>query len=111
MAFSQPPPFAARRTFITDRHQLTPEKWLVLAMVGVMTTIAMFCFVRGFAIGEASILGPMEYIRLVYATALGYVFFAEVPGPWTWVGSVIIIGSAFYIARNEAFRLRGGAGS
>ena len=89
----------------------TPEEWLVLAMVGVMTTIAMFCFVRGFAIGEASILGPMEYTRLVYATALGYVFFAEVPGPWTWVGSVIIIGSAFYIARNEAFRLRGGAGS
>ena len=89
----------------------TPEEWLVLAMVGVMTTIAMFCFVRGFAVGEASILGPMEYTRLVYATALGYVFFAEVPGPWTWVGSVIIIGSAFYIARNEAFRLRGGAGS
>ena len=89
----------------------TPEEWLVLAMVGVMTTIAMFCFVRGFTVGEASILGPMEYIRLVYATALGYVFFAEVPGPWTWVGSVIIIGSAFYIARNEAFRLRGGAGS
>mgnify|MGYP000568976231 CR=1 FL=1 len=87
------------------------HRWLVLAMVGVMTTIAMFCFVRGFTVGEASILGPMEYIRLVYATALGYVFFAEVPGPWTWVGSVIIIGSAFYIARNEAFRLRGGAGS
>jgi len=85
----------------------TPEEWLVLIMVGVMTTIAMVCFVRGFAVGEASILGPMEYIRLVYAAALGYIFFAEVPGQWTWIGSAIIIASALYIARNEAFRIRG----
>jgi len=49
----------------------------------------------------------MEYIRLVYAAALGYIFFAEVPGQWTWIGSAIIIASALYIARNEAFRIRG----
>ena len=89
----------------------TTEEWVVLTMVGVMTTIGMFCFVRGFAVGEASILGPMEYIRLVYSAAIGYFIFTEVPGPWTWVGSIMIIGSAFYIARIEAFRLQGGTRS
>ena len=72
-------------------------------MIGVLTTVAMSCFVRGFVVGEVSVLGPMEYTRLVYAAILGYLVFAEIPVIWTWVGSAIIVGSAIYIARNEAF--------
>ena len=80
----------------------TPEEWLVLAMVGVMTTIAMFCFVRGFAIGEASILGPMEYTRLVFAALAGYFIFTEVPDIWTWIGATIIVSATLYITHREA---------
>jgi len=79
------------------------EEWLFLILIGVLTTIAMICFVRGLAAGEASIVGPMEYTRLIYAAFLGYYFFAEVPVIWTWVGAAIIVASAFYIARREAF--------
>ena len=79
------------------------EEWLFLSLIGVLTTIAMICFVRGLAAGEASIVGPMEYTRLIYAAFLGYFFFAEVPVIWTWVGAAIIVASAFYIARREAF--------
>lgn len=79
------------------------QEWLMLLMIGILTTLAMVCFVRGFVVGEVSILGPMEYTRLVYAAIFGYLIFAEVPVIWTWIGSVIIIGSAIYIARNEAF--------
>jgi drug/metabolite transporter (DMT)-like permease len=79
------------------------QEWLYLLMIGVLTTLAMVCFVRGFVVGEVSVLGPMEYIRLVYAAALGYLIFAEVPGIWTWLGSAIIVASAIYIARREAF--------
>lgn len=78
------------------------SEWLLLAMVGVLTCTAMVCFIRGFAIGEASILGPMEYIRLVYAAALGFLLFAEVPDYWTWIGAAIIMASTLYIARREA---------
>jgi drug/metabolite transporter (DMT)-like permease len=63
----------------------------------------MTCFVRGFVVGEVSVLGTMEYTRLVYAAILGYLFFAEVPVIWTWIGAAIIVASAIYIARNEAF--------
>jgi drug/metabolite transporter (DMT)-like permease len=79
------------------------EEWLFLILIGVLTTVAMICFVRGLAAGEASIVGPMEYTRLIYAAFLGYFFFAEVPVIWTWIGAAIIVASAFYIARREAF--------
>ena len=79
------------------------EEWIFLMSIGAMTTLAMVCFVRGLAAGEASIVGPMEYTRLIYAAFFGYFLFAEVPVIWTWIGAAIIIASAFYIARREAF--------
>ncbi len=78
-------------------------EWLLLVSIGAFTTAAMVCYVRGLAVGEASIVGPMEYTRLIYAAFLGYFLFAEVPVMWTWIGAAIIVGSAFYIARREAF--------
>ncbi len=78
-------------------------EWLLLLSIGVLTTLAMVCFVHGLAAGEASIVGPMEYTRLIYAAVFGYFIFAEVPVIWTWVGAAIIVASALYIARREAF--------
>jgi drug/metabolite transporter (DMT)-like permease len=77
-------------------------EWLLLTLIGVLTTLGMIGFVRGFAAGEANAVGPMEYIRLIYAVILGYLIFAEVPSLWTWAGAIIIIACTFYIARDEA---------
>lgn len=79
------------------------EEWLFLFLIGFLTTVAMICFVRALAVGEASIVGPMEYTRLIYAAILGYFLFAEVPVIWTWIGAALIVASALYIARREAF--------
>ena len=79
------------------------EEWLFLFLIGFLTTIAMICFVRGLAAGEASIVGPMEYTRLIFAAIFGYFVFAEMPMIWTWIGAALIVGSAIYIARREAF--------
>ena len=80
----------------------SPLQWLLLILIGMLTTIGMVCFVRGFAVGEASIVGPMEYTRLIYAALIGYFVFAEIPDAWTWVGAAIIVASTLYVARHEA---------
>ena len=77
-------------------------EWLLVFMIGVLTTVGMIGFVRGFSAGEASIIGPMEYTRLIYAALLGYYLFAEIPDIWTGVGAVIIVVSVLYIARRDA---------
>ena len=79
-------------------------EWFMLALIGVLTTIGMTGFVRAFSVGEANAVGPMEYIRLIYAAIIGYGFFAEVPSLWTFVGAFVIIASALYIARDESRR-------
>ena len=77
-------------------------EWLMLFMIGVMTTIGMIGFVRGFAVGEANAVGPIEYVRLIYAALLGYYIFGEVPDIWTLAGALLIVASTLYIARAEA---------
>ena len=86
-------------------------EWVLVLLIGVLTCIAMFCFIWGFSIGEASLLGPIEYVRLVYAALIGFFVFAEIPDIWTWTGAAIIIASAVYIARREAGRTPPGEGN
>lgn len=83
-------------------------EWLMLGMIGVLTTVGMIGFVRAFSVGEANVVGPIEYIRLIFATVIGYSFFAEVPSVWTMAGALVIVASALYIAREESRRPGGG---
>ena len=45
---------------------------------------------------------PYDYGRMIFSALIGYLAFAEIPDRWTWIGSAIIAGSAFYIARRES---------
>jgi len=77
-------------------------EWVLLLSIGVLTTLAMVCFIRAFSVGEANAVGPLEYVRLIYAALFGYFLFAEVPSFWTVVGAAVIVASSLYIAREEA---------
>ncbi len=44
---------------------------------------------------------PFDYARLVFAAAYGYLFFAEVPDMWTWIGAAVLVASTLYIALRD----------
>jgi drug/metabolite transporter (DMT)-like permease len=75
--------------------------WLMAVAIGILTAFGMIGFIRGFAIGEASVIGPTEYIRLIFAATFGLLIFGEIPDTWTIIGAVIIVGCTSYIARME----------
>ena len=88
----------------------TPLQWALLLAAGALTTAAMWCVVRAYAIAETSFVGPVEYIRLIYAAAIGFVFFAEVPDVYTVIGAAIIVTSSLYLARGGPSPRRSGFG-
>lgn len=87
----------------------TPTQAVLLFLVGAFTTGAMYCFVKGYSLGETSFIGPIEYVRLVYAALIGYFIFSELPDAWTWAGAAIIVASTLYLARVEGSRAGGSA--
>jgi drug/metabolite transporter (DMT)-like permease len=85
-------------------------EWVLLCLIGFLTTLGMICYVRAFSAGEANAVGPIEYVRLIYAGLFGYFLFSEIPDFWTVLGGVIIVASSLYIAKDEARRPRQVAG-
>ncbi len=83
------------------------EGWILLLSMGVIATAGQWFGVRSLRLGEASVIGNMEYTRLIHATILGYFLFAEVPDIWTIAGATLIVGSsAFVFHRENAARKR-----
>lgn len=76
--------------------------WPLLVAMGFTGSLGHLCFVRALRLAEASSLMVYDYSRLVFAAAIGWLAFAEIPDLWTWVGSAIIAAAALYIARREA---------
>ncbi len=76
--------------------------WLIVLVVLVTGAIRGVADIEAYRHGEASILGPITYLRLVLVGLAGYILYDEVVDGPTWIGAAIIIGAALYIARREA---------
>ena len=50
-----------------------------LALIGFVGGVNQVCFVQAYRTGEATVLGPIDYTRLVFATIIGVIWFAEWP--------------------------------
>ncbi len=77
------------------------EYGLALGM-GAFGVLAHNCFIRGYAIGEATALSPLDYLRILFSGLVGYLFFAEMVTPLIVVGALIVAGSSLYITYREA---------
>lgn len=67
-----------------------------------MSSITNIAQAHAFRDADATLLAPVRFTRLVWATLIGLTAFGEVPDFWTCVGALVIAGSISYIAWREA---------
>jgi len=72
-----------------------------LAFIAVTGTIGQLLLAQALKEAEATSIMPIDFFRLIWAAAIGYVAFTEIPDAFTWVGGIMIFGSATYIAFRE----------
>jgi drug/metabolite transporter (DMT)-like permease len=75
---------------------------LFLLAMGILATVGQWVGIKALRLGEASVVGNIQYMQLIYAAILGYFLFNEIPDIYTIVGASIIIGSSIYIFHREA---------
>ena len=82
----------------------TPDgmQWVYLLAVAVFSSAGQYLLIRAFAIGEATVMNPIDYMQIILAALLGFVFFSEIPSIWTGVGAIVIVVSTLYILSHEA---------
>ena len=51
---------------------------------------------------DATVVITLDFLRLPVAALIGLAVFGEWPIIWVWIGSIVIIGSSFLLAKKEA---------
>lgn len=80
--------------------------WGQLVFMGILSAFTFYLFSEAFRRTPASTLAPFQYIEIVGATVLGYVFFGDFPDFWTWVGTAVILASGLYVFQRERKQAR-----
>jgi drug/metabolite transporter (DMT)-like permease len=76
----------------------------LLAVIGLLGIGGQGMITHGLTMGEATVLAPLDYSRIVYSAVLGYLLFSEIPGPWSFVGMALIVACSLYLVLTEKRR-------
>ncbi len=79
----------------------TLPQFLLLIVIGILSTLAQSFQVRAFRVADATVLSPLDYLQLLFSSVFGFLFFAELPGLWTWIGAALIVAANIYITLRE----------
>jgi len=79
----------------------TLEEWLWMGLLGLVSVIAQTANIRAYKAGEATAISTIDYTRLVYASILGFLIFAEIPDLNTMIGAAVIIAASLYTLHRE----------
>lgn len=79
----------------------SPTLWPVAIIVGVAGLFAHFCLTSALSIAPASVVSPMDFLRLPSAAVLGLLLYSEPLDPFVLIGAVIIFGANYANIRGE----------
>jgi drug/metabolite transporter (DMT)-like permease len=92
-------PLALLMPWFAQSHDATT--WAIVAGLSLAGGLAQLTLTAALRLAPVALVMPMDYTSLVWATMFGILLFAQVPGPWTWVGAPVIIASGLVILWRE----------
>jgi drug/metabolite transporter (DMT)-like permease len=80
-------------------------EWGWLALAGLLTHVALWCVTQAYQEKQASFVAALDYLGLIYATALGYFVFGDEIDATVYAGiALIVLGvllNAWYTSRQK----------
>lgn len=67
--------------------------WVWFVLMGAIALCVQPLNLAAYRMGDVSRLAPVEFLRLITATLIGFLVFHEVPSLMFWAGAVLIIGA------------------
>ncbi len=91
---------------IADWVTPTPVQFGWMALSAFAAAAGQYCIARAAAIGEATVIAPVDFMQLPLAALTGFLVFAELPDLFTFAGAAVILAATVAIAREERRRAR-----
>lgn len=78
------------------------ESWMWLVFIGVVGTMAQTSLAEALKQADTTVAMPFDFLKLIWASLLGFTLFAEIPDIYTVVGALVIFGASFYLVWRES---------
>ena len=92
--------------FLRSVQPHAASTWAILGGIGLIGGTAQLAMTESLARGPVSVVVPMDYTSLLWATGLGWLAFGTLPAAATWAGAPVIVGSGLFIVWREHRRRR-----
>ncbi len=88
-------------------HLVNPTlvTWGWLIVVTVCGLSAHFCMARALALADATLILPIDFLRLPLIAVVAMLLYAEPLDPWVFLGGAIILAGNFWNLRSERRRI------
>lgn len=73
--------------------------------MAIAGTLAIALISQAFRMANAAVVAPFDYTALIWATALGWIFWGNIPSLMVYLGAAVIIGSGIYLIVSEEKRM------
>lgn len=74
--------------------------WIALTGLGLFGSLGHYLMIKALQAAPASVLQPYNYTLLIWAAALGFVFYGALPDGWVIAGAVVIAVAGIIAARH-----------
>jgi drug/metabolite transporter (DMT)-like permease len=82
--------------------RLEPWQYTPIAGVAIAGVAAHYCMTRAFRYGDASLVIPIDFLRVPLIALVGYLFFGESVDALVFLGAAIILAGILWNFRQEA---------
>jgi drug/metabolite transporter (DMT)-like permease len=79
----------------------TPVDGIILVMLGLLGGVGQILMTHSYRYAEASVVAPFDYVLLLWAIILGWLFFADAPSWQMLTGAALVIVSGVYVIWRE----------
>jgi drug/metabolite transporter (DMT)-like permease len=78
----------------------------IMVLAGFGNGVAQYWWTKAFHLAPPSAVVPFNYLALVWATAIGFLVWGDLPTPQLLAGSAVVVGSGLYLLWRETLRRR-----
>jgi drug/metabolite transporter (DMT)-like permease len=77
------------------------EQFGLLLAAACLGATAHFLLIKAYQMAPASVVAPFSYSELIWASAIGFAVFGDVPVATTLIGGVVLAASGLYLLRRQ----------
>ena len=79
------------------------ESLIYTFLSAIVGTILHLCINTSYRLADLSVIQPVWFTQLIFASAFGFIIFGEIPDGWTWAGGILVFSSVLIITYRENY--------